>query len=74
MDYEVGTCKNCGGILSYIHCLDKISCDTCEGEDQKEQDNDWVQVPLSEDAKNKLIKMHELHMLSLQRQGRHNRS
>lgn len=40
----------------------------------KASDNDWVQVPLSEDEKSKLIKMHELHMLSLQRQGRLNRS
>lgn len=32
MDYEVGTCKECGGILLYIHSLNEIICDTCDYE------------------------------------------
>lgn len=36
MDYEVGVCKECGGILTYIHCLNTVVCDTCN---YKETDN-----------------------------------
>ena len=32
MNYETGTCPHCGGTLTYIHCLNLISCDTCEYE------------------------------------------
>ena len=27
MDYEVGTCENCGGRLVYICCTDEIICE-----------------------------------------------
>lgn len=32
MDYEVCVCKECGGELLYIECLNKISCDSCDYE------------------------------------------
>ena len=32
MDYEVGVCPECGGMLEYIHCFNKMSCDTCDYE------------------------------------------
>lgn len=32
MDCEVGTCKECGGTLIYIDCLNTIHCDTCDYE------------------------------------------
>ena len=30
MDYEIGTCPECGGILTYIGCVNVIFCDTCD--------------------------------------------
>ena len=37
MDYEVGTCKECGGTLLYIESLNKVSCDTCKYEKEDAQ-------------------------------------
>ena len=34
MDYETGTCPNCGGRLYYIYCLDEVKCEEyCEEEE-----------------------------------------
>ena len=30
MDYEVGTCSECGGILTFVQSLNTIICDTCD--------------------------------------------
>ena len=38
MDYEVGTCENCGGRLEYVYRWDAIMCDTCSMEDDDEED------------------------------------
>ena len=27
VDYEVGTCENCGGRLIYVYCLDEVKCE-----------------------------------------------
>ena len=36
MDYEVGTCENCGGRLYYIYCLDAVVCEEhCEEEGEE---------------------------------------
>lgn len=35
MDYETGTCPNCGGRLVYIHCLDEVICEEhCNEEEE----------------------------------------
>ena len=35
MDYEVGTCKNCGGRLFYIYSIDKVQCEEyCDEEEE----------------------------------------
>ena len=35
MDYEVGICKECGGRLIYIHCLDVVVCEDCEESEEE---------------------------------------
>jgi hypothetical protein len=37
MDYEVGTCENCGGRLFYIYCLDEVKCEEYCMEDCEEE-------------------------------------
>lgn len=36
MDYEIGTCPNCGGRLVYIHCLDEVICEEHCNEEEEE--------------------------------------
>ena len=36
MDYEGGYCKECGGTLRYIYCLDEVICEEGCHEDYDE--------------------------------------
>ena len=38
MDYEVGTCGDCGGKLIYISCFEAVICDTCSEDDYIEDE------------------------------------
>lgn len=58
MDYEIGTCSNCGGILYYVHSLEKISCDTCE---QPTVTKEIRGPEVSEKTKQELIKFYDLN-------------